>query len=195
MISEGCDSVDLRRFDGVHDGLDRDHPAAISARRTALRKRYAGWGMRADFAVHARTEFPGPVAGGVPSLGSIAAKGWPRTSRQPSKALSHGSSSHTSEPSQGALQDLNINLLFLSQTLREVTEDDWHSHTDSVTRTVLDRHLQSLQLRSEDLALKQEPTSLCAALTSIPTRMSSSLHAERRPNAALCGSGRGPYSR
>lgn len=58
----GCDSVDLRRFDGDYDGLDRDHSAGLSARRLALRKRYNDERMGADRAVHARAE----PAGGRP---------------------------------------------------------------------------------------------------------------------------------
>jgi hypothetical protein len=50
-ISTGYDSFDLQRFDGVHDGLDRNQPTA-KARRTA---RYASdmtdreWGLVQPF--------------------------------------------------------------------------------------------------------------------------------------------------
>lgn len=37
--------------------------------------------------------------------------------------------------------------------IKEVIEDDWHSHTDSVTKSVLARHLQSLDLGKEDWVL------------------------------------------
>src|SRR4051812_48731997 len=39
---------DLRRFEGDHHALDRDHSCKLSARRAALRKRYEGCGVGVD---------------------------------------------------------------------------------------------------------------------------------------------------
>lgn len=61
MTSGSCDSVGFARFDGEHDGLDRNHSTSTFARRPTLRKRSDGRGVgacRALDADRARTGRP-----------------------------------------------------------------------------------------------------------------------------------------
>ena len=62
----------------------------------------------------------------APSLGSIAIVAWPRTSKQPSKARSPGSSSPTSSCSRAGSHGYEQSHQFTSQTLRNLLASASH---------------------------------------------------------------------